>query len=207
MPRGSYYIDAILMQGENRYLGCFHSRERTASFIVYDSMVPYFEGHIFMDVDIALNSVNKKTTYQRKLLPAASNHVRSLGRVNKPLTQFESILTLAGSMGDVFQDMEICLPIRVENCGREPWMASGRHPVALSYRWLARDGEVVVADGIRTRLPSDLSPGGTVVVPMRIGVPSGLRSLQLVISLLQENIAWFVDKNPNAAHVIPIELR
>ena len=85
-------------------------------------------------------------------------------------------------------------------------MASGRQPVALAYRWLASTREVIVGDGMRTRLPTDVRPGDAVVVPMRISIPGEHQSLQLVISLIQEAVAWFVDRDPGSAHTLSVEL-
>lgn len=206
MPRGSYRIDASLIQNESRYLGCYHWREDVTSFIVHDSLVSYFEGHILMDADVSLASATDGSKFEHRPYEAARNQARSLGRVNKPLTQFKSAITLAGSMENLFPDTEICVPVRVENTSQESWTASGRQPVALAYRWLAGTGEVVVADGMRTRLPTDVLPGGAVVVPMRISVPGEHQSLQLVISLVQEAVAWFVDRDPDSAYIQSIEL-
>ena len=101
--------------------------------------------------------------------------------------------------------MDICVPVRIENISREPWAASGKKSVALTYRWLAKNGDVVVADGVRTRLPGDVLPGRAVIIPMQVTVPSERQPLQLVISLVQEAVAWFVDKNPASSHVATVE--
>lgn len=206
LPRGNYQIDAALTKGENHYLGCYHWRENVASFIVHDSIVAHFEGHIFMDADVSLKSVAHASASERKLHMAAGNQVRSLGRVNKPLLQFDSIITPIAPIENIFPDMDICVPVRIENNGQEVWAATGKQPVTLAYRWRARDGKIVVADGMRTRLPSDVRPGGAIVVPMQIRTPSEPHSLELVMSLVQESVAWFVDKNHKSAHVIPVEL-
>lgn len=206
LPRGKYRIDAALIKSESHYFGCYHWHENVASFIVYDSIVTHFEGHIFMDTDVSIKSDTRELTYEHKPYAAAGNQLRSLGRINKPLTQFKSTITPASPIENVFPDMEICVPMCVENTSEEVWAASGKQLVALSYRWLARDGKIVVADGVRTRLPADVLPGKAVIVPMRINTPSEPRSLQLVISLVQEAVAWFVDRNPHAMHVIPVEL-
>jgi hypothetical protein len=206
MPRGNYRVDAALMKSENHYLGCYHWQEDIASFKVHDSIVTHFEGHILMDADASLEAATSDSVCESKRYVSAGSQVRSLGRSNKPLTQFKSAITPASRIENVFPDMDICVPVRVENISREAWAASGKQSVMLTYRWLTKSGKVVVADGVRTRLPSDVLPGKAVVVPMQISVPSGPRSLRLVISLVQEAVAWFVDKNPDAARVISVEL-
>ncbi|WP_343132796.1 Wzt carbohydrate-binding domain-containing protein [Dyella sp. M7H15-1] len=205
MPRGSYYIDTTLMAGENQYIGCFHSCENIASFTVYDSAVMHFEGHIFMDADVSLASTGD-SIYEHKPYVAAAHQVRSFGRNNKKLHQFKSSVLPAARIENFFPGMDMCIPMRLENTGDETWAAYGRQPVALTYRWLAKDGEIVVADGLRTRLPADVLPGMAVIVPMQINVPAEPQSLQLMVSLVQEAVAWFVDRNPDAAYIMPVEL-
>lgn len=205
MPRGSYSVDVALIPGENHYQGCYHSREDVASFTVHDSAVMQFDGHILMDADVSVVPAGKAKCVH-KPYEAAGHQVRSLGRINKKLSRFESSIRPTAQIEGFFPGMDMCIPVRLENTGQEPWAAFGRQPVALAYRWLGRDGKVVVADGLRTRLPADVPPGMAVIVPMQINVPSEPQSLQLVISLVQEAVAWFVDKNPDSAHVILVEL-
>jgi hypothetical protein len=205
MPRGNYRVDAALMKSENHYHGCYHWRENIASFKVHDSIVTHSGGHIFMDADVSFKSVTGESEYKAEDY-LACNYVRSLGLSNKPLKQFKSIITPIASIRKFFPGMDICIPVRVENTSQEAWMASGKQCVALTYRWLTKTGEVIVADGVRTHLTADVLPGRAVVITMQITVPSESQSLQLVISLVQEAVSWFVDRNPDAAYVMPVEL-
>jgi len=66
------------------------------------------------------------------------------------------------------------------------------HPVNLSYHWVERaSGEVVVFDGLRTRLPRPISPGEAVNVVLEVEAPPASRDLRLVLSAVQEGIAWW----------------
>lgn len=204
MPRGEYHVDAALIMGESHYLGCYHWKENIASFTVYDSAVAYFDGHILMDPDVSLMS-DSESVYQHKPYMAAGNQIRSFGRTNKKLREFKSNISPVARLENILPGMDICVPMRLENTSQEPWAAYGRQPVALTYRWLTKNGDVIVADGLRTRLPADVSPGMAVIVPMQISVPSEPQSLQLVVSLVQEAVAWFVDRNPGSAYIVPVE--
>jgi hypothetical protein len=205
LPRGNYQVDAALIKGEDHYLGCYHWHENVSSFKVHDSIVSHFQGHIYMDADVLLKSATNESAHERKRYKRFGSQVRSLGRTNKPLSQFKAVISPITNIGNVFPDMDICVPVRIENISREPWAASGKKSVALTYRWLAKNGDVVVADGVRTRLPGDVLPGRAVIIPMQVTVPSERQSLQLVISLVQEAVAWFVDKNPASSHVATVE--
>ncbi|MBE1160469.1 Wzt carbohydrate-binding domain-containing protein [Dyella acidiphila] len=207
LPRGNYHIDAALMESESPLVGCYHWHENVATFKVHDTIVTHFEGHIFMDADVSMKSATDEPTCEDKQHVAGSNHVRALGYSNKQLTQFKATIKPTARIENVFPGMDICVPVRVENTGKEPWGASGKQSVALTYRWLTKSGKVIVADGVRTQLPSDVPPGNAVVVPMQISVPNESQSMRLVISLVQEAVAWFVDKNPGSAHVVAVDPR
>lgn len=206
LPRGSYCVDAALMKGESQYAGCYHWRENVAAFTVYDSVTPHFEGLIYMDANVFLTSKDEDAKHTCKPYAASNNQVRALGRVNPKLRQFDAVITPMAPIENLFSGMDINVPVRLENTSKETWAAYGRQPVALTYRWLAKDGNVVTADGVRTRLPADVPPGAAVIVPMQISIPSGPQSLLLVVSLVQESVAWFVDRNPDSAYVISVEL-
>ena len=63
---------------------------------------------------------------------------------------------------------------------------------------------MVVEDGLRTYLPTDAQPGARLIVPLLVRTPKEPGSLVLVVSLVQEQVAWFVDKNPTSACHLPI---
>jgi hypothetical protein len=94
--------------------------------------------------------------------------------------------------------------VRLTNRGREPWSAAGDaigvHRVDLSYRWLKADGTPLVPfDNERTLLPADLYPGESVELLARIVAPSSPGDYRLVLSPVQEGVAWFVDVGGGSA--------
>ena len=205
MPRGSYQVDVALIPGESHYDGCYHWLENVASFTVHDSAVTHFLGNILLDADVTITSIGE-SVFSRMPYIAADNQVRSFGRANNALKEYKSAIAPLARVQNLFAGMDVCIPLRVENTGEETWEVHGRKPVMLAYRWLSSDGEIIVGDGPRTRLPADVLPGGAVIVPMKVTIPTAPKSLQLVITLVQEFVAWFVDRNPSAAYVIPVEL-
>jgi hypothetical protein len=101
------------------------------------------------------------------------------------------------------------VPVRVTNTGSEVWSAggigSGTYRVAVSYRWLGEDGAAVIAEGERTLLPRDVPPGGTVEVLARIPAPAQAGSYRLLVTLVQESVAWF-DQAAGVAAVRPVRV-
>jgi hypothetical protein len=88
------------------------------------------------------------------------------------------------------EDREV--PLRIENRGSEslPW---GTRPpdIHAAYHWLTRDGDVVVADGHRTLLPSTIAPGTRSVVPVRVVAPVSPGEYVLEFDLVHEGVRWF----------------
>jgi subtilisin family serine protease len=82
-------------------------------------------------------------------------------------------------------------PLTVANTGAVTWPAAGLNPVHVSYHWIGPDGSVVVWDGARAALPTDVAPGQNVVVSVPVAAPDTLGSYILRIDLVQEGVAWF----------------
>ncbi|MDE3113212.1 MAG: S8 family serine peptidase [Chloroflexota bacterium] len=78
----------------------------------------------------------------------------------------------------------------VTNTGTTTWAAGGATPVHLSYHWL-QGGAVVVWDGQRAGLPSDVPAGASVTVSLGVQPPPKAGTYTLRIDLVQEGVAWF----------------
>lgn len=103
----------------------------------------------------------------------------------------------------------LAVPVRVTNTGGDSWSAagigSGTYRVAVAYRWLDAQGAAVIANGERTLLPADVPPGGTVELEARVPAPAQPGSYRLLVTLVQESVAWF-DQAAGAAAVRPVEV-
>ncbi|HEY8655296.1 MAG TPA: S8 family serine peptidase [Candidatus Limnocylindria bacterium] len=80
--------------------------------------------------------------------------------------------------------------VALTNTGTRTWSAGGAAPVHLSYHWLTPAGAMVVWDGARAALPSDLGPGQSVVVALPVVAPAP-GSYLLRLDLVEEGVAWF----------------
>lgn len=84
------------------------------------------------------------------------------------------------------------IDVDIRNGGTEPWHRSGPRPVMLSYHWLDANGGMRVFDGDRTPLPvTGIADGATVHGHVDVESPPEPGSHTLVLTMLQESVAWF----------------
>ncbi|HEV2010920.1 MAG TPA: S8 family serine peptidase, partial [Candidatus Limnocylindria bacterium] len=81
--------------------------------------------------------------------------------------------------------------VTVSNTGTVTWPAAGAAPVHLSYHWLSPSGQIVVWDGARGILSTDVAPGQSAVVAIPIVSPPTIGSYTLRLDLVQEGVGWF----------------
>lgn len=205
-PIGRYVVDVALVRHETHYQGCYHWLEKAAFFQVYETVATHFEGQILMDANTEIVAVSPGASWSATTHIPSNSVMRSLGRNNRPLSEFAAKIMPMCFMDQFYPGLDVFVPIRVSNTSSETWNVFGQQPITLSYRWLTKDDEVIVSDGLRTRLPSDVLAGGSIIVPMKIRPPSKSGEFQLVLSLVQESVAWFVDKAPQTAYIVQINL-
>jgi hypothetical protein len=95
--------------------------------------------------------------------------------------------------------------ITIKNASSRTWPSKpdsrGRNAVNFSYHWLDRKRQVVVFDGLRTPLPADLKPGESVTLRAAIRAPEKAGEHLLHVTLVQEGVAWFSDRDGGHALV------
>jgi hypothetical protein len=129
----------------------------------------------------------------------ANRAMRAKARLNQPLNDFSSRIAPMCAPDTVQGGSNLLLPVRLKNESKLTWPAFGLQPVVLSYRWYTDEGEVLVADGLRTQLPGDIEPGQSLAIVLHVKVPDIKGRLTLVASLIQEGVAWFMDPLPSSA--------
>jgi hypothetical protein len=201
---GSYSVDVSLTRNGHRYESCYHWLGKAATFEVLQSEVDYFEGRIMLDPEIDIVEVSDGANIERFTGAVANRKICSLGKQNIALDSFESAISETVSIDALHAGSDIILPLRVENLGNKTWPASGRNSVNMSYHWLNSCGEIVVFDGLRTQLPSDVEPHHAVMVLLQVRVPDELGTFLLQISLVQEGVAWFVEKSARSGHMLSV---
>ena len=92
--------------------------------------------------------------------------------------------------GQVTLGTTVNLQTTVVNYGPRTLSASGPNMVSLSYHIRKSTGEMVVWDGARGRLPSDVAPFTQVSVPIGVAMP-GVGDYVIEWDLVLEGVAWF----------------
>jgi MoaA/NifB/PqqE/SkfB family radical SAM enzyme len=89
--------------------------------------------------------------------------------------------------------------VKVHN--RSPYTLRSLGPLAvcLSYHWVEAEGPCVVYDGERTQLVPELAPGEVGTYDLRVIAPEAPGQYALLVSAVQENVAWFEDWDPRNA--------
>lgn len=82
------------------------------------------------------------------------------------------------------------IKIDLRNIGAESWSPYGEEPVRLSYHWL-KEGDLVLWDGYRTELPSEVLPGEKLEILVNVKTPSEPGRHSLVIDPVKEGVTWF----------------
>jgi F5/8 type C domain/Ig-like domain from next to BRCA1 gene len=92
--------------------------------------------------------------------------------------------------------------LKIRNDGGHIWAAGGANPVRIGYAWFDGGNQpVLVAQDIRTALPSDMAPGDEAVVTASTVAPDHPGRYRLRWSLVEEGIAWFYDRGARSLDV------
>ena len=85
------------------------------------------------------------------------------------------------------------LPVTLTNTGLLAWPAGGANPVHAAAHVYDPFGAVLLWDGERAVLPSDVAPGQSVTVNVAIAVPATttLARYDIHVDLVREGVAWF----------------
>lgn len=119
-----------------------------------------------------------------------------------PQTGFKAEITVAKPPAKLKVNESVVLDVTVKNLGDAAWPHLGgpgaANGVLLSYHWLPADGSRLLTDGIRTNLPSDLSPGTQVALRSTVKAPDKPGTYILEFDMVQEAVAWFKDHGSKA---------
>jgi hypothetical protein len=100
------------------------------------------------------------------------------------------------------------VPVRIRNAGSTHWPCYTREhagEVRLSYHWYDRHGRLVEWEGARTPLPSDVPPGGDLLVSAVVRVPAAPGAYVLRWDMVAELRAWFSACGGIAAPEMPVK--
>lgn len=141
----------------------------------------------------------------RLLPPPIREPPRALGRHDAQIEFVEvPASTAVGSRSRV--------KVRLTNRSDGPWWTegdaqrAGLFQVNVSYRWLATDGAVIVAEGDRSPLPWDLAQGDSLETFVEVAAPLQGGRHRLRMTLVQEGVAWFDQATPTAKAEIDVDV-
>ena len=90
---------------------------------------------------------------------------------------------------------EYMLEIKATNQGTVKWPNESISPVFLSYHWYdLKSGEIVIYDGIRSKLPKSVKPKKEVTVETKIISPQKPGDYLLIYDLVDEGVTWFSEE-------------
>ena len=197
---GRYSVTATAHRGRSHLERCFHWWESACTFEIANSFSEYFEGRMRLRMAVYAQAQSPNA----KLIIAEDDTVASpamltLARRNPALTDFRASLAGPTHIGEIQRGVDCLGTLRVTNSGSERWGAYGRQSVQVSYHWLGMDGSTLVFEGLRTALPHDVPPGQTVTLKCFLRAPDVEGEMQLLWTLVQEEVAWFDAQQPHAS--------
>lgn len=109
--------------------------------------------------------------------------------------------------GKVATDADFPVGVRVFNSGAVlipslPAVADKGNRVGVSYHWFGSDNRLVQWDGLVTNLESDVRPGGSKDVALKVRAPAEPGRYVLEVDLLQTGVFWFAGSGSQTARVV-----
>ncbi len=99
----------------------------------------------------------------------------------------------------------VTFPVTVRNDGALIWPQNGDNPVHLTYKWLDDEGNVVVADGLRTQLGRKVPPLDEITLDARVQFPAQAGQYTLQLDMVHEFVVWFQWKG-SPVYEAPVEI-
>jgi Wzt C-terminal domain/Sulfotransferase family len=204
---GSYFVDIDLHKALSILDAPYHSKRSAALFNVVGRCGAYFEGSLLLDVDATILPDAAGTELLTKRPIDAIAPTLFVGRLTPPLREFSAQLRQLQKVSTLSTSDGLLVSVEITNTSACRWPTNGKRPVQLSYRWYTAKGEIIIADGLRTRLPEDLEPGASVVVRGLLRAPEVPGDMTLVWDMVQEHVRWFSDGNPECALSSAVQVR
>jgi hypothetical protein len=86
----------------------------------------------------------------------------------------------------------IDVPVTITNTGRATWDSNASEPIRLSYHWIDRDSDAVIAwEGERTPFASPVQPGETISIVAQVGSTGRPGEFRLMWDIEQGGRLWF----------------
>lgn len=97
--------------------------------------------------------------------------------------------------GEIYISSTFEINVALSNHSESHLKSLQPYPVCLAYHWLSQSGEVIVWDGMRTKLLPPLAKGRKVIYSLNAKAPENVGNYVLRVTLVQEGVRWF-DASP-----------
>ncbi len=125
-----------------------------------------------------------------------------------PLPQeFAQEILAPGAPATLVPGETIRLPVILKNTSSFIWSPTSGTPTHFAYRWQDRQGKIVVAEGLRSPLPMDVAPGDRVALNAMIKAPKQPGRYRLLLTMVQESVAWFSEVPGGGGLFLEVEVR
>jgi GSCFA family len=116
-------------------------------------------------------------------------------QIDDPIDPSEMRATITASVPERVETFQrIVVPVTITNTGTACYATAGRYPVHVCYRWYDQSGEPAeVGQSVHTAFADAVLPGESVTLAAEIATPQVPGRYTLVLTLLQQNVAWFDD--------------
>ncbi len=105
----------------------------------------------------------------------------------------QGVITLVGNAGLFYAGRPAKIHVLVENLSAITWVSGQVQPVFACYHWIDKTGNVIVYDGIRSRLPEAIEPAARKQVPVSVIAPPSAGDYTLEVTLVHEGVTWMED--------------
>jgi hypothetical protein len=102
----------------------------------------------------------------------------------------QGVITLVGKAGSLYAGRPAKIHVIVENLSAMTWVSGEVQPVFACYHWIDQAGNVIIYDGIRSRLPEAILPASRKQVPVSIIPPPVAGDYTLEVTLVHEQVTW-----------------
>jgi hypothetical protein len=121
-----------------------------------------------------------------------------------PDNGYKAAITLPDPPSKLRAGEKVIIQVKARNASDVPWKVRGggednKFYIAAGNRWLKPDGSLITAMDGRYGLDKNLRPGEETEVPLQITAPKEPGDYILEVDLVQEQVAWFLDKGSPTA--------
>jgi hypothetical protein len=112
----------------------------------------------------------------------------------KPKTgAHQGVISLVGNAGLFYAGRPAKIYVLVENLSAITWVSGQVQPVFACYHWIDKTGNVIIYDGIRSRLSEAIEPAARKHVPVSVIAPPAAGDYTLEVTLVHEGVTWMED--------------